>query len=105
MPIKITPTTFHPSLTDSENLDCTWFCFSCLFNLIWFEYVSALEQLLKGFAGRYATGDEVFLADLFLAPQIHGAMTRFKLDMVMRKPEIVAFDSMYGHRVLSMSIA
>ncbi|XP_042485992.1 glutathione S-transferase zeta class-like isoform X2 [Macadamia integrifolia] len=42
---------------------------------------AALEQLLKGFAGRYATGDEVFLADLFLAPQIHGAITRFKLDM------------------------
>ncbi|XP_043725452.1 glutathione S-transferase zeta class-like [Telopea speciosissima] len=41
----------------------------------------ALEKLLNGFAGRYATGNEVFLADLFLAPQIHGAITRFKIDM------------------------
>ncbi|KAI4296118.1 hypothetical protein L6164_036103 [Bauhinia variegata] len=42
---------------------------------------TALEKLLKGCAGRYATGDEIFLADLFLAPQIHAAITRFKIDM------------------------
>ncbi|GLT44495.1 hypothetical protein SLA2020_183870 [Shorea laevis] len=42
----------------------------------------ALEKLLKDHAGRYATGDEVFLADLFLAPQIHGAIKRFNIDMV-----------------------
>ncbi|GKV49314.1 hypothetical protein SLEP1_g56070 [Rubroshorea leprosula] len=42
----------------------------------------ALEKLLKDHAGRYATGDEVFLADLFLAPQIHGAINRFNIDMV-----------------------
>ncbi|XP_058089932.1 glutathione S-transferase 2-like [Magnolia sinica] len=42
---------------------------------------TALEKLLKGFAGRYATGDEVFLADLFLAPQIHAAVQRFNLDL------------------------
>ncbi|GLU04026.1 hypothetical protein SLE2022_211930 [Rubroshorea leprosula] len=42
----------------------------------------ALEKLLRGHAGRYATGDEVFLADLFLAPQIYAAIKRFNIDMV-----------------------
>ncbi|KAF5733132.1 glutathione S-transferase zeta class-like [Tripterygium wilfordii] len=42
---------------------------------------TALEKLLKDYAGRYATGDEAYLADLFLAPQIHGALNRFKLDL------------------------
>ncbi|KAJ9550726.1 hypothetical protein OSB04_014771 [Centaurea solstitialis] len=37
----------------------------------------ALEKLLKDHAGKYATGDDVYLADLFLAPQIQ----RFNLDM------------------------
>nr|XP_023917102.1 glutathione S-transferase zeta class-like [Quercus suber]POF04791.1 glutathione s-transferase zeta class [Quercus suber] len=41
----------------------------------------ALERLLKDCAGRFATGDEVFLADLFLAPQIRSAVERFKMDM------------------------
>ncbi|XP_030955569.1 glutathione S-transferase zeta class-like [Quercus lobata] len=41
----------------------------------------ALERLLKDYAGRFATGDEVFLADLFLAPQIHLAIKTFKVDM------------------------
>ncbi|KAM3691133.1 hypothetical protein ACJW31_09G172500 [Castanea mollissima] len=36
----------------------------------------ALERLLKDYAGRFATGDEVYLADLFLAPQIHAAIKR-----------------------------
>uniref|UniRef100_A0A2N9HBC8 glutathione transferase n=1 Tax=Fagus sylvatica TaxID=28930 RepID=A0A2N9HBC8_FAGSY len=51
----------------------------------------ALESLLKDHAGRFATGDEIFLvwfpasslslpADLFLAPQIHAAFTRFNVD-------------------------
>ncbi|XP_062176334.1 glutathione S-transferase zeta class-like [Alnus glutinosa] len=42
---------------------------------------AALEKLLKDYAGRYATGDEVFLADLFLAPQLDGATKRFNVDM------------------------
>lgn len=42
---------------------------------------TALEKLLNKYAGKYATGDEVFLADLFLAPQIHASIKRFNLDM------------------------
>ncbi|MCD9560930.1 hypothetical protein HAX54_019793 [Datura stramonium] len=41
----------------------------------------ALEKLLKDYAGKYATGDEVYMADLFLAPQIHAAINRFEIDM------------------------
>ncbi|XP_022895615.1 glutathione S-transferase 2-like [Olea europaea var. sylvestris] len=43
---------------------------------------AALEKLLENYAGKYATGNEVFLADLFLAPQIDGAVRRFNVDMV-----------------------
>ncbi|KAF6139652.1 hypothetical protein GIB67_033656 [Kingdonia uniflora] len=42
---------------------------------------TALEKLLQGYAGKYATGDQLSLADVFLAPQIHGAITRFSVDM------------------------
>nr|XP_043628217.1 glutathione S-transferase zeta class-like [Erigeron canadensis] len=42
---------------------------------------AALEKLLKNHAGKYATGDDIFLADLFLVPQIHGAVKRFNVDM------------------------
>nr|GMD47340.1 glutathione S-transferase zeta class-like [Ipomoea batatas] len=41
----------------------------------------ALESLLKDYAGKYATGDELYLADVFLAPQIHAAVKRFSVDM------------------------
>ncbi|KAJ4957122.1 hypothetical protein NE237_013905 [Protea cynaroides] len=54
--------------------------------LRWIEHhvgkgLAALEVLLKDISGRYATGDEVYMADVFLAPQISIAITRFKLDM------------------------
>lgn len=53
--------------------------------LSWAQYhvkrgLAALEKLLEGHAGKYATGDEVALADLFLAPQI-GSTKRFNIDM------------------------
>ncbi|KAK9073628.1 hypothetical protein SSX86_007952 [Deinandra increscens subsp. villosa] len=41
----------------------------------------ALEILLANYAGKYATGDEIYLADLYLAPQLDNAINRFKLDM------------------------
>ncbi|XP_057980914.1 glutathione S-transferase 2-like [Malania oleifera] len=42
---------------------------------------NALEKLLKDFASRYATGEDVFMSDVFLAPQIAVATERFKIDM------------------------
>ncbi|CAN7102302.1 unnamed protein product [Brassica rapa subsp. narinosa] len=42
---------------------------------------TALEKLLVSCAGKHATGDEVYLADLFLAPQIYGAINRFQINM------------------------
>ncbi|TYG89658.1 hypothetical protein ES288_A12G117600v1 [Gossypium darwinii] len=40
-----------------------------------------LEKLLKDINGKYASGDEVYMADVFMAPQIAVAMQRFKIDM------------------------
>ncbi|XWS35687.1 hypothetical protein CRYUN_Cryun20dG0017800 [Craigia yunnanensis] len=40
-----------------------------------------LEKLLKDFVGKYATGEEVCMADVFMAPQIAVATERFKIDM------------------------
>ncbi|CAO2829341.1 unnamed protein product [Amaranthus hypochondriacus] len=42
---------------------------------------SALENLLKEHSGKYALGDEVGMADVFLAPEIDGAVKLFNLDM------------------------
>ncbi|XP_023637920.1 glutathione S-transferase Z1 [Capsella rubella] len=42
---------------------------------------TALEKLLVSCAGKHATGDEIYLADLFLAPQIHAAINRFQINM------------------------
>ncbi|XAR63167.1 Glutathione transferase [Bertholletia excelsa] len=41
----------------------------------------ALEKLLKDNAGKYATGEQIYLADVFLAPQIAVAAKRFNIDM------------------------
>ncbi|XP_039033655.1 glutathione S-transferase zeta class-like isoform X1 [Hibiscus syriacus] len=41
----------------------------------------ALEKLLKDHAGKYAIGDEVAMADAFLAPQILAGIQRFNVDM------------------------
>ncbi|PWA56425.1 glutathione S-transferase 1 [Artemisia annua] len=43
---------------------------------------AALEKLLEKHAGKYATGDDVYLADVFLAPQVNYSVQRFNLDMV-----------------------
>ncbi|XP_047338482.1 glutathione S-transferase zeta class-like isoform X3 [Impatiens glandulifera] len=43
--------------------------------------LSALENLLHDHAGKYVTGDEIALGDVFLAPQIHAAILRFSIDM------------------------
>ncbi|KAJ3671560.1 hypothetical protein LUZ60_007639 [Juncus effusus] len=42
---------------------------------------TALEKMLKDCAGKYATGDEIQIGDLFLEPQIHAGLTRFQIDM------------------------
>ncbi|KAK8271844.1 hypothetical protein V6Z12_D11G290600 [Gossypium hirsutum] len=41
------------------------------------------KKLLKDHAGKYATGDEVSMADLFLAPQILARIERFNVDMLL----------------------
>ncbi|KAJ4717664.1 Glutathione S-transferase [Melia azedarach] len=56
---------------------------------------AALEKLLKDYAGKYATGDEVFLADLFLAPQLSAAIKRFGLDMT-QFPLLLRLHEAYG---------
>lgn len=42
---------------------------------------TAVEKLVKDCAGIYSTGDEVSMADVFLAPQISAAISRFQIDM------------------------
>ncbi|KAM7251803.1 hypothetical protein ACFE04_023686 [Oxalis oulophora] len=69
--------------------------------LSWVKYhigkgFAALEMLLKDYAGQYATGDEVFLADLFIAPQVHAAIKRFSLDM-SEFPLLVRLNEAYSN--------
>ncbi|XP_052194342.1 glutathione S-transferase zeta class-like isoform X2 [Diospyros lotus] len=54
--------------------------------LSWAQYniekgFDALEKLLKDSAAKYATGEELYMADVFLAPQIAVATGRFDIDM------------------------
>jgi maleylpyruvate isomerase len=49
--------------------------------------MDALEAAVRPVAGRFAFGDEVTLADLFVVPQLHGAR-RFGLDLA-RLPTLV----------------
>lgn len=53
----------------------------------------ALEKLLEKYAAKYATGNEVTLADVFLAPQIAAATQRFNIDMSKFRTLSKIFDS------------
>ncbi|XP_043726335.1 glutathione S-transferase 2-like isoform X2 [Telopea speciosissima] len=53
---------------------------------------AALEQLLKEFAGRYATGDEVFLTQFPLLSRLHeayGELPAFQAAMPEKQPDSV----------------
>uniref|UniRef100_A0ACD5ZF17 Uncharacterized protein n=1 Tax=Avena sativa TaxID=4498 RepID=A0ACD5ZF17_AVESA len=54
----------------------------------------AIEKLLEGCDTEFATGDEVQLADVFLAPQIHAGVTRFQTDM-SKYPHLERFYKAY----------
>jgi maleylpyruvate isomerase len=58
----------------------------------WIEQgFEAIEARLAGFAGRYAVGDQITLADICLVPQVYNAR-RVKLDL-SPYPRIVAVDA------------
>ncbi|KAG8364008.1 hypothetical protein BUALT_Bualt19G0081600 [Buddleja alternifolia] len=59
------------------------------------ERWKTLEKLLENHAGKYATGDEAFLGDFFLAPQIDVAVKRFSVDM-NEFPSLAKINESYG---------
>ncbi|KAK1287883.1 hypothetical protein QJS10_CPB19g00329 [Acorus calamus] len=56
---------------------------------------AALEKLLEGCSGKYATGNEIYLADICLAPQIFAAATRFQIDMPSEFPLLARLNEAY----------
>nr|AGS42235.1 glutathione S-transferase [Tamarix hispida] len=56
---------------------------------------SALEKLLSNHAGRYATGDDIALADVFLAPQTDAAIKTYNINMD-EFPLLKRLNHMYG---------
>ena len=48
---------------------------------------TAIEALLEETAGKYCVGDEITLADVFLAPQLFAAL-RFEIDVENVFPRI-----------------
>ncbi|XP_058224045.1 glutathione S-transferase 2-like isoform X13 [Rhododendron vialii] len=56
----------------------------------------ALEKLLKNSSGKYATGDKIYMADVFLAPQIAIAARRFNMDMDNERKQSHARTCVFG---------